>query len=472
MRDIPGRRPRSSSGPVRRSRLGLRSRVAGSWFVGAALITAILGVVTYGLSRTFLVKQREDVAIRQATANARVVRDTVRSGSAAPGALVSSLRTDAGGAALVRVGERWFTASVGPGPDDLTPSLVQLLAQGASGHQRIEIGGEPYIAVAISIPSVSVGYVELFPVESLVHLLGVLRNSLVFGALTAALLAALLGSWSTRRVLRPVTRVAGAAQELARGTLDRRLAPERDPDLDRLVSSFNSMVDAVERRIDREVRFASDVSHELRSPLATLTAAADVLDRRRGELPERAAEAVGMIVEQVERLSRMVIDLLEIARIDAGVADVHLDDESIGSLTQGIARGQGLAAAVRVTDDAAPARAAVDRRRFEQILRNLFDNAQKYGGGVVRVLVDTDGDRVLVAVDDAGPAVPVAERTRIFERFTRGSTTQGTPGTGLGLALAREHATLMGGDIHVSRSAEGGARFVVVLPRTDRGQSS
>ena len=101
------------------------------------------------------------------------------------------------------------------------------------------------------------------------------------------------------------------------------MAPEADPDLALLASSFNEMADAVQTRIEREVRFASDVCHELRSPITALTAAVEVLDTRRGDLPERSQQALDVVVGQVRRFDQMVIDLLELSRIDAGSTELH-----------------------------------------------------------------------------------------------------------------------------------------------------
>ena len=143
------------------------------------------------------------------------------------------------------------------------------------------------------------------------------------------LLATGVGWWTSRRLLRPLARVADAAGKIAEGGLNTRLAREHDPDLDRLADSFNEMADAVQARIEREARFASDVSHELRSPITALAAAAEVLNGRRDELPDRTQQALDVVVSQVRRFDAMVIDLLELSRIDAGAADLHTEEVAI-----------------------------------------------------------------------------------------------------------------------------------------------
>ena len=152
------------------------------------------------------------------------------------------------------------------------------------------------------------------------------------------LLAGVLGWWTSRRLLRPLSRVATAAGEIATGGLDARMPPENDPDLARLAGSFNDMADAVQARIEREARFASDVSHELRSPITALTAAVEVLDGRRTDLPERSQQALDVVVSQVRRFDHMVMDLLELSRIDAGSAELHREEVQLRELVPRIAQ--------------------------------------------------------------------------------------------------------------------------------------
>src|SRR4029078_786593 len=136
--------------------------------------------------------------------------------------------------------------------------------------------------------------------------------------------------------------VAEAAAEIAGGRLETRLPDIDDADLAMLTSSFNSMADAPPDRIERDARFASDVSHELRSPLTTLATTVGVLAGRRDELPERSRPALHLPTAAVDRFQRLVEDLLEISRYDAGVADLHLEDVSLTELVpRGAASGWG-----------------------------------------------------------------------------------------------------------------------------------
>ncbi len=277
-----------------------------------------------------------------------------------------------------------------------------------------------------------------------------------------------------------MSRAAGA---IAGGDLDTRLDPDAaDPDLEGLTNSFNTMVDQLQERIEREARFNSDVSHELRSPLTTLGASLEVLEADRDKLPVRSQRALQLLGDDLRRFQRMVADLLEMSRADAGSVDVFLEEVNVSELVQrsvetgmGHMDGQRHGAPPEVCIDPAVGtwRVGVDKRRFERVMVNLMENADHYGGGVTEIAVGPGGgENVDVSVDDAGPGIDPAERAKVFERFYRGSASgrRGTgTGSGLGLALVAEHMRVMHGSVRVESSAAGGARFVLTLPVLPNG---
>nr|MBA2624922.1 HAMP domain-containing histidine kinase [Acidimicrobiia bacterium] len=253
--------------------------------------------------------------------------------------------------------------------------------------------------------------------------------------------------------------------------LDTRVAKVDDADLGALVTSFNDMARALQERIERDNRFASDVSHELRSPLTTLAASIEVLEGRRDDLPDRAQRALDLLVADVRRFRAMVEDLLEISRFDAGAASLDLDQVSVPELvTNAVRISSHTEVPLEIAEGAEGAHAMVDKRRVVRVVANLLDNAAKYGGGATVIRVERAGGEVRVVVEDAGEGVPEDDRERIFERFSRGTTIVGRRGSGegvgLGLALVREHVGLHGGRVWVEGRADGapGARFVVALP--------
>jgi signal transduction histidine kinase len=225
------------------------------------------------------------------------------------------------------------------------------------------------------------------------------------------------------------------------------------------------MADAVQSRIEREARFASDVSHELRSPITALAAAVEVLDARRDDIPERTQQALEIVVSQVRRFDQMVIDLLELSRLDAGATDLNIETLDIVDLAHRVAARFGSPDVDVDVAEGTPRELNVDKVRFERVLGNLIENANYHGGGALRVEVaPTRNHMVRFAVEDGGPGVARSERDRIFERFARGSAARHRIGTGLGLALASEHSAAMGGAIWVEDRPGGGARFVFELP--------
>jgi signal transduction histidine kinase len=451
--------------PRRRWSLGLRARVTLGFALVGLLVSLALAAITYTLARNYLLEQRDQVARQQAYVNANLVRDVLRSPT--DDGPLASVRTQSGGFALLNYQDRWFVQNARFQPDSLPAGLLSGVTSGETGFQRFDLDGEPYQGVGVYIAEADASYFESFPLTDLERTLGIIGTSLAIGATITTGVAALLGLWATRRLLRPVARVADAAEEIAGGGLDTRLDEESDPDLGRLVTSFNNMADAVQSRIEREARFASDVSHELRSPITALTAAVEVLDGRRTELPDRSRQALDVVVTQVRRFDQMVLDLLEISRLDAGALEVHTEDVLLGSLLHRIAARTGHAdVPVEVEPSLRDEPVPVDKRRLERIVTNLLGNAEVHGGGPIRVAVQPGPARTYrIAVEDAGPGVPTAERERIFERFARGASALHRSGTGLGLALVAEHAALQGGRVWVEDRPGGGARFVVELPR-------
>ena len=262
---------------------------------------------------------------------------------------------------------------------------------------------------------------------------------------------------------------------MAEGSLDTRLLAEGDPELSALASSFNRMTDALQDRIDHEVRFTADVSHELRSPLTTLATSMEVLESHRDELPSRSRRALDLLSAELRRFQRMVDDLLEISRVDTGSAELSLDEVEVGELArQAAAAGGAGAVPVDVDPSVSGVRLWVDKRRIERVVTNLVANADQYAGGVTRVAVEAGPDAVVrFVVIDQGPGVAPGERDRIFERFYRGQAAgqRGvTDGTGLGLALVAEHVRLHGGRVWVEPGPGDENRFVVELPTGDHSR--
>ena len=448
--------------------LRLRTRVTLFFALIALFAGLVLIGVTYGFARNNLLEERTSSAKQQAFDNAAAVADQLDAALIDPEVGIGNyfenvLRTEPGGFALLTSPQAQtdLTHPLSDFPDD----VVERVDQEGSGTEYTSIDGDDFVTVGVYILRHDTGYFEAFPADNERSTLTALLTALGLGGFGTLVLATLFGYSTSRRLLRPLSRVADAAEEIASGGLDTRLDTESDPDLGRLASSFNDMADAVQTRIEREERFASDVSHELRSPITALTAAVEVLDAKREDIPERTQQALDVVVSQVRRFDSMVIDLLELSRLDAGATDLTLERLDIIALTHRVAARFGSPDIEVDVDTRTPREIDVDKVRFERVLGNLIENANHHGGGALLVdVVPSPHGMLRFAVEDGGPGVAQGERDRIFERFSRGSAARHRIGTGLGLALASEHSAAMGGGVWVEDRLGGGARFVFEIP--------
>ena len=457
--------------PVRRFHrpIGLRGRATLAFGVLALFASVALALTTYFVVRTYLIEQRQDASERQAFANGRLTRNALRSPDVDVASLLTTIRGESGSDVVARVGDGWFASSVAVGEDSIPRSLRQLVADGQAGRQLVRApDGELQLIVGTPLAAVDAGYFEVFHLDELERTLALLRAVLVGAGLATAALAAGLGRFAAGRVVGPLVPVAAAASRIADGDLGARLPASRDPDLDELTVAFNSMAAALEERVDRERRFASDASHELRSPLAAFRAALEVIERRRGELPPAVHDALDILRTRTSSFEELVLDLLEISRFDADVIELRPEELELAEFVRQTLRAFGAPDVAVQIAESAPPTIVVDRRRLAQALGNIVANADRYAGGLSQIVVEGDGDVVRFLLDDAGPGIDPSERSAIFERFARGRagrTAGASSGTGLGLALVAAHVALHGGSVAVDDAPSGGARFIVELPQ-------
>jgi two-component system sensor histidine kinase MtrB len=445
-------------------RLGLRSRVTAGFGVGALVLSTALAVSTYSLTRESLLNERERAAVRGAYYDAASIRPNLGGDDPDIDAALRALDTGEERRPLVRRDGKWHARSADVGDTSSIPTSLQRMVDGGTpAVQRVPLRDSYALVVGVPLPTVSASYYEINPLDGLERTLRVLATILGLVALVTTLAGASVGWWVSRRVLRPLTSVASAAGSIASGDFSARVARDTDPDLDKLARAFNTMVDEVSARSEADRRFAADVSHELRSPLQTLSAATSVLVRRRDELDGRTGAAVDLLTAEVARFETLVTDLLELARSDRPAERRPTD---VVALSRALLASRRLPPDVLETNGSAEV-LDVDPRRYEQVLANLVDNAAKHGGGVCRVGLDVSDDALVLEVDDEGAGVPIDERDLVFDRFARGraaSMRGGSEGTGLGLALVAQHVQAHRGTIEVLDRPGGGARFRVTLP--------
>ncbi|MZE75950.1 HAMP domain-containing histidine kinase, partial [Streptomyces sp. SID5475] len=282
----------------------------------------------------------------------------------------------------------------------------------------------------------------------------------------------LLALLASRSVLRPVRRLRDTAQRLADGDLGARLPPRGADELAELTATVNGMAESLQtsmtamRRMQADARrFAADVSHELRTPLSTLTAVVEVLATAADGMPADARESAELAITETHRLVRLVEDLMEVSRFDAGTARLRLEETELTGAVRDCLRARGWLDRVDV-EAPEEIRLRLDRRRLDVIMANLAGNALRHGGPPVRIRLSASREQVRAEVTDGGPGLPEQVVPQVFDRFYKADAVRTrTPGSGLGLAIALENARLHGGDLTAGNADGAGARFVLRLPR-------
>ena len=441
-------------------RPGLGTRITALFALGALGLSAALAGATYQLTRSRLLAERERTAVRAAYSDAAAVQAGLAVPEPSLVDVLRSLDTGVTRQPVIRWDGKWYARTADEGLTGAIPASLRRTAEGGTpGVQRTRSDTGPVLVVGVPLRTAGATYYELNDLSELERTLDSLALTLGLVAVATAGAGAGLGWWASRRVLAPLASVTQAATSISAGNLSTRLDPAKEPDLASLTSAFNKMVDELSARMDRDRRFSADVSHELRSPLQTLSTAAAVLERRRHTLDPRSGAALGLLTGEVERFQQLVTDLLELAR---GDRPAELAPADLAVLVRQVCEERGVPA-----DCPASLVADVDGRRLRQVLVNLLDNAERHAGGAVAVRLGQSPGCIHVEVDDAGAGVPVDERALIFDRFGRGraSGVRGSgEGTGLGLALVAQHVAAHGGRVVVGDRPGGGARFRVELP--------
>lgn len=475
-------------------RLGLRARITVIYALGALLVSSTVAVVGFALVQRELLLDEEGAARSQVYVNAREIRQALQNQTeeALDAALADQSepeedeeieptgldldellggllnRNNARDLLIIREQAR---SARGLQQREIPAELTAIVRGGGASLQRTVVADQPRLTVGVYIAQLDASYFEVSSLQPLEDTLLSLRTTLIGVAIGASLAGAALGYYSTRSALQPVVRVSQAAQAISSGDFGTRLDPSGDPDLAPLTASFNDMVGALESRIERDERFASDISHELRSPLMTLSASIGVLEHRRDELSIEAAQAVDLLGKDLRRFTGLVEDLLEISRLDGGAVVADADPIVLVDFLTFAVR-QSRTPDLPVVVDAADQGTVIvaDKRRLAQVIQNLVDNAAKYGDGATEIGFTASSEMVQIYVEDRGPGVPTSDRERIFDRFTRAGGDAGrrdvAKGVGLGLSLVAEHVRLQGGRVWVRDRPDGqsGAHFIVELP--------
>jgi two-component system sensor histidine kinase MtrB len=477
----------------------VRVRLVFAFALVAAVATLSTGALTFREARTGVLQQSQDAVIRQFRDHV----NTVVAGYRLP-LRSAQLQSFADDVAKSEPTQSWRILATYRGlratstPKDpfaeLTPDMRTAVAtHSATLFQRVTVRGRPALVVGLPVPflgsprtasersglAVFLTVPQVAEQRSIDALVGAVERATV----PALVLAVLLALLAARGVLRPVRALRDATRSIAEGHLDTRLTVEGSDELADLSHTFNETAAALEgsvaelRRMEtRARRFAADVSHELRTPLAAMSAVTDVLDEDAAHLDPDTATAVRLISAETVKLARLVDDLMEMSRFDAGAATLHLDEIDLAeSVRSTLATRAWLQTVHTQLPPPGALRGRLDPRRLDVIVANLVANALRHGAPPVHLrLFGYDrpcaGPWAVIEVLDSGPGIPDAVLPLIFDRFYKTDTARTrTEGSGLGLAITTENVRLHHGTVHAANHPRGGALFTVELPLSQDG---
>jgi heavy metal sensor kinase len=345
------------------------------------------------------------------------------------------------------------------------PRLIALPRAGPNGAHaavvRVTLGGLDYLVLAIQ------------PLDELAGDLAVLRRVLLLALPLAIGLAGIGGYWLTRRNLTPLASMAEQARRITHSNLETRLdAGDAAEELATLSTSFNELLSRLDQSFDHMRRFVADASHELRTPISIIRGEADVAlshDRSAAEYKQ----ALALVLDESRRLSRLVDDLLNLARADAGRVKLRYEEFYLNDLLAECCRSAHTLASARGVTIECPAHDDVAFHGDEELVRrmvmNLIDNAIRYtpAGGRVTATLESRGGDVAIRIADTGTGIAPEVAAHVFERFYRGDKARSRQdgGFGLGLAIVKWIAESHQGAVELASTPGAGSTFTVTLPR-------
>jgi len=454
-----------------------------TWYAGVlTVVFVLLGALTFISLRHYLEANVLDNQARRARQiAATLVARASRESEAGIGAQVENLYSPESNDRFIRITRADGTVVYASGPprgEAFEPALVPPLPAAASAQataHKVSVGEGSLLIAAVPAEAadgsryhVEVG-TSAAPLEAtLRRLLGLLAVGL---PLTVAVAVA-GGFVLVKRALDPVERIALKAAEISQHNLSERLPVVQSGDeLERLSVSLNHMISRLQESIDGSKQFVADASHELRTPLTVMRGELESLaqDPRLGR---ETREALGSVLEEVERLAEIVESLFALSRLDAGEASVQWRRFDLAELAATTAEQMSLLATDKDVSVACDSPTGVmvegDPARLKQVIVNLLDNAIKYtpAGGRVRLSVRRDQGFALLEVADDGIGIPAEALPHVFKRFYRvdGSRSREQGGAGLGLAIVKSICSAHGADIEVVSAVGLGSTFRLRQP--------
>lgn len=462
---------------------GLRLRLVGALLLTSSVTLAVAAFLLLSPLQSRLRNDEVESLGRQLRADRSTLSDLpaqeVRPGSRALRRAARSLKTSAGGEIIILAADDRVLAATDIDPGARFPEARQAIARGHSVRAVIGSGSGAvvHVALPLRIDDLPVAVVAVRRLDDASAAVAVVRRAFLDAAALSLFIALVLGVLLASRLAQRLRALRDTALRVAElGPIVEMRADTARDEVGDLTRALVTMQDRLRDQEQARRAFVATASHELRTPLSSLRVMLDLLrDDLEGDVPDltdaRAQAARADL--QVERLAGLAADLLDLSRLDAGTS-MRRERVDLAELVRAAvaelevrARETGHELAV---DSPTPAWVVGDPGAIAQIVRILLDNAMRHGppaGQVVTAVRLQDG-KASVAVSDEGPPIPIAERGRIFERFERGSTTSEAPGFGLGLAIGRELAARMDGQLTLDEGAGASFRLTLVAaPATE-----
>lgn len=442
----------------------------------AVRLNVIITLVTFGISITialfsFNIIKNSTVSARVANATSEAVEALISFNSAAEngGNIESSLQAlnfPNDKEVVVYFGNRVIKLNNASLNYPISPQIIESIPKKQNVSQFYSSPNGTFLEVLINSPSASVLLIE--PADDLVDSIDALFGFLLAGVLLNVLLVIMLSNWARRKTLSPVKKLTRELSLLGEDVVKGNELKTDIDELRSLTSSLNAMIRDIKAKLEENERFVSNVTHELRSPLATLLNALEVIKLKKDGLNPSQIEAIELLDAEINRFSQMVLDLLEISTSHTK-ATLNKEDVVIDSYFTEVCRDLNIAKEKLIIDPSAKKLSiTLDKRRIERAISNLVENANLYGGGLTAIRVKAFPQHIEICVEDSGEGIDPQEQERIFERFYRGRASQKFPdisGSGLGLTLANTQVKLHGGIIKISSVKNLGTKMTIVIPK-------
>ncbi|OLE25984.1 MAG: hypothetical protein AUG49_09335 [Catenulispora sp. 13_1_20CM_3_70_7] len=462
---------------------GLRMRLLAAFAAVALLTSAAVTGVSYVLTRQSLMTRVNESSVQQFESTVNQYKQELDSADDTSTALAdvafNMQLAGRNGWVLYRDPTASATTTDSPPYEAVPAALRSQARKGVVAWQRSKVNGQPYLIVGSSLRHKGIeiyDFVSLQPQQE--DLKRLAQNSAIASGVAIAISLA-LGLLASRGVLLPLRRLGIAARRLGAGKLDTRVEVRGNDEVADVSRTFNETADALERSIAElrsleaaSRRFVADVSHELRTPLTAMTAVTDMLEEAT-DVGDESAPAAQLIVAETRRLARLVEDLMEVSRFDAGTAELRREQADLVALVRGCLAARGWTGRVALNvPETLPV--LVDQRRIDVIVANMVGNAVKHGGaGRVELAIGVLGPNLILQVRDHGPGIPSEALEHIFERFYKADKARGrSEGSGLGLSIAYENAHIHGGELSGGNHPDGGAVFTLRLPLQAPGENT